>query len=104
MNAPRFLLPYLVGTTSYGAARKVIQLWDAKVTRYSREQRDFTVQPMLMGSKLMAFGAAVFYAPLLSPFWIIKDLDYIDARLRNDESMVEYLSEQPFTMFEHIVS
>ena len=64
---------YVVGSLGYGALHKLGILWDARVDGARNEQR-----PMLLGEKLSAFSLGLVYSPLLSPVWLMNDLDRLD--------------------------
>lgn len=72
----KLLRNYFAVAMGYGAAHKLVLLWNADVETYTKIGK--TRRPMLMGEKLSAFALGMVYSPLLSPVWLMTDLDYLD--------------------------
>ena len=77
--ATKLLSYYITGTVTIGSMRKYVQLYDAKIYDYKKD----TGRPMLFGSKAAILSTSTLLAPCLAPIWLVKDLNRLDAYLRN---------------------
>ena len=72
----KILKHYFAATLGYGAAHKLGMLWNANVESYTSNGK--IIRPMLMGEKLSVFTISMVYSPIMSPVWLMTDLDYLD--------------------------
>lgn len=81
-----FFGKYLVATTSYGALRKLTQLWEAKEEYMTYDKygqfESLSTRPMLMGNKMKAFALGVGFSPSLALFILFDDLNKIDIYMK----------------------
>lgn len=80
---------YFLGTSIYGAIRKSVNLYDAQVEKYIyTDKMELTKQPMLLGTKLGIVCIGTLMAPYLTPMWILKDINRLDAHIRKSPDLV----------------
>lgn len=99
---------YCIMSAAYGAVRKTSILRNAKIvkSKYDYEKREivYNTKPLFAGSKLGVFVISTVYSPVLTPIWLCKDLDYIDAKLTGKEEMYDSSSDndKPTFAFEYV--
>jgi hypothetical protein len=91
---------YFIGTAVYSYVRKVGQVWDAKTVDYNTRYND-PPKPMPLGDKIGVVALSVAYAPALSPFWLLHDINYIDIKLRGLNTE-EYFHKNNMKFFDYV--
>lgn len=83
---PGIFEKYLMASCTYGAFRKLAQLWEANEEYVQYDQSGkfdvITTRPMLMGNKLKAFFLGVGMAPSLAIFMLFDDLNKLDVYMK----------------------
>jgi hypothetical protein len=92
---------YVIAALSYGAVRKLPQLWDAKERYFVKDLNNYEEKPMLMGNKLSAFAFGLAFSSVMTPFWLFDDLNKVDIYMKgHKQSDYGYLTSKSW--YEHV--
>ena len=87
---------YVLCSCAYAAVRKFVHLYDAQIETYAYtpdpwggQQRQTIKHPMLLGTKIGILGCSVLMSPLQTPFWLLKDINNLDAKFRKRNDLIE---------------
>lgn len=93
------LVRYIIGAAAYGAARKIPILYDARLGRSWRREES---RPMLLSEKAAVLLVSTTYSPVLTPFWLLRDLGRAEVWIRGERPERFGFSE-PDDYFEYVV-
>ena len=78
----------MLAALGYGAARKAVRLWDARVSRYDYEARVDRERQLLVSEKAVFGAVGALAAVYCWPYMLIKDTVELESRLRGTDPPV----------------
>ncbi len=92
---------YVIVALSYGAVRKLPQLWDANESYFIQETNKYVEKPMLVGNKMSAFAFGLAFSSVMTPFWLFDDLNKVDIYMKGHKQ-AEYGYGPTLSWHEHV--